>query len=82
MNAPKSFTYDKKSEDGSTVQITWFEEGAHAVVRIMRPDKAGTTFRMSREEATALRSFLPDLRPDQIYNYCGSAPSEPSRGMP
>ena len=62
---PPSDGHTAESADGSSVKLTWFENGAHAVVHIIRPaKKAGVTFRISRAEATALRAFLPADRPD------------------
>lgn len=52
-----------KSRDGSTVKLTWLDNGAHAVVHILR-EKGGATFRMSREEARVLRHLLPARQPD------------------
>ena len=65
MKTPPSATHEHQSSDGSHIKLTWFENGAHAVVHILRK-KAGVTFRISREEATALRAFLPADAPDPV----------------
>jgi len=62
MQTP-SPTHERKSADGNTVKLTWFENGACAVVHIMRP-KSAVTFNISRAEAEALRAFLPAEQPD------------------
>lgn len=65
MKSPPNGTNSAGSADGSSVNLTWFEDGTHAVVQIVRPaKKSGTTFRMSRAEASALRAFLPADKPD------------------
>lgn len=63
MSTP-SPTYERKSADGSSVKLTWFNDGADAVVHILR-DKSAVTFRMSRQEAEALRALLPAQKPDE-----------------
>lgn len=65
MKTPPSATHERQSADGSHVKLTWFGDGAHAVVHILRK-KTGTTFRMSRDEAKALRAFLPADAPDAV----------------
>jgi len=62
MNPP-SPTHEGKCDCGNTVKITWFDDGAYAVVHIMRP-KSGVTFNISRSEAEVLRAFLPAYAPD------------------
>ena len=61
--ATPSATHETKSTDGSAVRLSWFNEGATAVVNIIR-EKTGVSFSMSRAEAEALRSFLPADKPD------------------
>jgi len=54
---------EKLSADGSTIRLSWFNNGADAVVHIVRKKEA-VTFRMTRDEAETLRAFLPADQPD------------------
>jgi hypothetical protein len=56
-------THERQSADGSAVRLTWFNDGADAVVHIVR-EKTGVSFNISRCEAIALRAFLPADKPD------------------
>ena len=63
MPQPPNPTHERQSSDGSHIKLTWFDDGSSAVVHILRK-KSGVTFRMSRDEAKALRAFLPAVKPD------------------
>lgn len=53
------------SADGSHVKVVWFDDGANAVVSIIRK-KRGVSFSMSRTEAEVLRALLPAGLPDDL----------------
>jgi hypothetical protein len=63
--AKANSTTERISTDGSTVRLSWFEDGATAIVHIIRK-KSGVTFNMSRAEAEALRAFCLPINQTQI----------------